>query len=134
MRVLTNNPQDSKILNLGFGTVQGPFLVTQTGVNPADERPKTKMFVLRPDGAWVDFNAYVCQNKPEVLDEIVFQTMASVMQMFGSLLGKPRILDLPIDEAGLNQWIERQKGRDPLEAAKAWALDYRIRHREEMGI
>jgi len=134
MRVLTNNPQDSKILNLGFGTVQGPFLVTQMGVNPADQLPRTKMYILRPDGAWVDLNAYVCQNKPEVLDEIVFPTMASVMEKFGSLLGKPRILDLPIDEAGLAKWVERQKGHDPLEAAKSWAIDYRVRHREQMEI
>ena len=58
MRVITNNAHDAKILNLGFGDVQGPYLVTQTGVNPAEELPKTKMFVLRPDGCWVDFNAY----------------------------------------------------------------------------
>ena len=57
------------------------------------------MFVLRPDGQWVDFNAYACQGKPEAMDEIVFPTMAEVMTLFGKLTGPPRVLDLPIDEA-----------------------------------
>ena len=132
MHVITNNPHDSKILNLGFGDIQGPYLVTQTGVNPAEELPRTKMFVLRPDGCWVDFNAYACQNKPEVMDELVFPTMARVMEKFGTLLGKPRILDLPVDEEGLKVSVDRQQNQgNPLKAAQAWAVDYRIRHRDD---
>ena len=132
MRVITNNPHDSKILSLGFGDVQGPYLVTQTGVNPAEELPRTKMFVLRPDGCWVDFNAYACQNNPKVMDELVFPSMSRVMEKFGTLLGKPRVLDLPVDEEGLKVWVDRQQNQgNPLKAAQAWAVDYRIRHRDE---
>jgi hypothetical protein len=127
MRTITNNYRDAQILNLGSGGERGPYLVTQTGVAPSDPMPKTRMFVLRPDGCWVDFNAYACQGKPEAMDEIVFSTTAEVMEAFAKLLGRPRVLDLPVDEAGLKAWIERQKSGNPLEAARAWVAEYQER-------
>ena len=130
MHTITNNYRDAHILNLGSGVERGPYLVTQTGVSPNDPLPKERMFVLRPDGRWVDFNAYACQAKPEAMDEIVFSTTAEVMTTFGKLFGRPQVLNLPVDEAGLNDWIERQKSGNPLEAAKAWATGYQERHRK----
>ncbi|PYV94888.1 MAG: hypothetical protein DMG89_23795 [Acidobacteria bacterium] len=131
MHTITNNYRDAHILNLGSGGERGPYLVTQTGVSPNDSLPKERMFVLRPDGRWVDFNAYACQGKPEAMDEIVFSTTAEVMTTFGKLFGRPQVLNLPVDEAGLNDWIERQKSGNPLEAAKAWATGYQERHRKK---
>ena len=87
MRTITNDYHDAQILNLGSGSERGPYLVTQTGVAPRDPLPKTRMFVLRPDGFWVDFNAYVSQGKPEAMDEIVFSTTTQVMESFGKLFG-----------------------------------------------
>ena len=130
MHTITNDYRDAHILNLGSGGERGPYLVTQTGVSPNDPLPKERMFVLRPDGCWVDFNAYACQGKPEAMDEIVFSTTAEVMTTFGKLFGRPQVLNLPVDEAGLNDWIERQKSGNPLEAAKAWATGYQERHRK----
>ena len=131
MHTITNNYRDAHILNLGSGGERGPYLITQTGVSPNDSLPKERMFVLRPDGRWVDFNAYACQGKPEAMDEIVFSTTAEVMTTFGKLFGRPQVLNLPVDEAGLNDWIERQKSGNPLEAAKAWATGYQERHRKK---
>ena len=131
MRTITNNYRDAQILNLGSGSESGPYLVTQTGVSPRAEIPQTHMYVLRPDGQWVDFNAYVCQGKPEAMDEIVFSTTAEVMETFGKLFGRPRVLDLPVDEAGLKAWIEHQKGGNPLEVARAWAVGYKERRRKQ---
>ena len=127
MRTITNDYRDAKVLDLGASGEKGPYLVTQTGVSPSDPIPKTRMFVLRPDGRWADFNAYVCQGKPEVLDEIVFTSMTQVMTTFGKLTTRPQVLDLPIDEPGLQAWIERQKGGDTLQAARAWAAQYKVR-------
>jgi hypothetical protein len=76
----------------------------------------------------VDFNAYACKGNPEVMDELVFTDMAQVMETFGKLFGKPRVLELPIDKDGLAAWLELQKGRDPLKAARDWALQYKTRH------
>lgn len=128
MRTITNDYRDAQVLNLGVSGERGPYLVTQTGVAPRSEIPRTRMFVLRPDGQWVDFNAYACQGKPEAMDEIVFSAMAEVMTLFGKLTGPPRVLDLPIDEAGLEAWIARQKSGNTLEAARAWAAQYKTRH------
>jgi hypothetical protein len=133
MHTITNNYRDAHILNLDFGEQSGPYLVTQTGVSPNDVVPKERMFVLRPDGQWVDFNAYASQGKPEAMDEIVFSTTTQIMEAFGKLLGKPRVLDLPVNEEGLKAWIERQEHGDPLEAARAWAKDYNIRRRKGRG-
>lgn len=130
MRTITNNYRDAQILNLGSGGESGPYLVTQTGVAPSDPVPKTRMFVLRPDGYWVDFNAYASQGKPEAMDEIVFPNVAKVMEAFGKLFGCPRVLNLPIDEEGLKSWIERQEHGDPLEAARAWAKEYKMRQKD----
>src|SRR3954462_12332602 len=131
MRTLTKDYRDAHLLNLGSGGERGPYLVTQVGVAPTDALPKERMFVLRPDGRWVDFNAYACQGKPEARDEIVFSTTTEVMTMFGKLLGRPQVLDLPIDETGLKAWLERQKGGDTLQAARDWAVGYQGRHRKK---
>jgi hypothetical protein len=80
----------------------------------------------------VDFNAYASQEKPEAMDEIVFPSVTNVMETFGKLFGRPRVLDLPVDEAGLKNWIERNSG-DPLQAARAWVQQYNVRHRKDRG-
>src|SRR5689334_2824125 len=121
VRTITNNYRDSHLLNLGSGSERGPYLVTQTGVSPNDALPKERMFVLRPDGHWVDFNAYASQGKPEAMDDVVFSSISEVMTLFGRLMGPVQVLELPVDEAGLQAWIERQKSGDPLQAARAWA-------------
>jgi hypothetical protein len=131
MHTITNNYRDAHILNLGSGGQSGPYLVTQTGVSPSDAFAKERMFVLRPDGRWVDFNAYASRGKPEAMDEIVFSTTTEVMETFGKLLGRPQVLDLPVDEVGLKAWIERQEHGDPLEAARAWAAEYHERYRKK---
>ena len=133
MHAITNNYRDAHILNLGSGGERGPYLVTQTGVSPKDAIPKTRMFVLCPDGSWVDFNVYASQGKPEAMDEIVFSTTTQIMETFGKLFGAARVLDLPVNEEGLKAWIERQEHGDPLEAARAWAREYKVRHRKDRG-
>jgi hypothetical protein len=131
MPTITNNYRDTQILNLGSGGERGPYLVTQTGVSPRDPMPKTRMFVLRPDGYWVDFNAYASQGNPEAMDQIVFSTTTQIMETFGKLFGPPRVLDLPVNEEGLKAWIKRQEHSDPLEAARDWAVGYQERRRKK---
>jgi hypothetical protein len=130
MRTITNDYKDTQILNLGSGGERGPYLCTQTGVSPSDPLLETRMFVLRPDGHWVDFNAYASQGKPEAMDEIVFPSMTKIMETFGRLFGQPRVLSLPINEKELKAWIERHSS-DPLQAARAWVEQYKARHRKD---
>ena len=89
MGTITNDYKDAQILNLGSEGERGPYLVTQTGVAPSDALLKTRMFGLRPDGHWVDFNAYASQGKPEAIAEIVFPSMTKIMETFGKLFGRP---------------------------------------------
>jgi hypothetical protein len=131
MHTITNNYRDAHILNLGSAGQSGPYLVTQTGVSPTDSLPKERMFVLRPDGQWVDFNAYASKGKPEAMDEIVFTSTAQIMETFGKLFGSPRVLALAVDEEGLKAWLERQKGGNPLEAAHEWAKGYNERRKKK---
>ena len=128
MRFITNNYRESQVLDLGSEGTRGPFLVMQIGVAPNEEVPKTRMFVLRPDGRWVDFSAYASQGKPEAMDELVFFSMAHVMTTFGRLTPRPLILNLPVDAAGLDAWLERTKDQDLLVLAREWAKGYRARH------
>src|SRR5213078_2851695 len=92
MHTITNNYRDAHILNLGSSGKRGPYLVTQTGVSRKDPLPKERMFVLRPDGRWVDFNAYACQGKPEAMDEIVFPSIFKLMATLGRLMGRPQVV------------------------------------------
>jgi hypothetical protein len=131
MRTITNNYRDAQVLNLGSDASAGPYLVIQTGVSPTAQVPRTNMFVLRPDGCWVDFNAYACQGKPEAMDEIVFLSLPRVVETFGKLFGQARVIDLPVDKAGLKAWIDRQKSQNPLEPARAWAVQFKARHRKQ---
>src|SRR5437879_12771808 len=117
MRTVTNDYRDAQILDLKSGYETGPFLVTQMGVAPNDPVPKTKMFVLRPDGRWVDFNAYACKGKPEAMDELVFPTMAEVMKTISKLSGRPQVRELPIDKERLKAWREPATGGNRLQAA-----------------
>ena len=130
MRAITNDYRDAKILDLGSGYEKGPFLITQTGVAPNDPVPRSHMFVLRPDGQWADFNAYACQGKPEAMDELVFRTMGEVMEAFGKLIGRPRVVELPVDKDGLKKWLDRHEGGNPFQAAHLWAVEYRKRQRD----
>jgi len=133
MRTITNDYHDAEVLNLGSGSEVGPYLVTQTGVSPTAAVPKTFMFVLRPDGQWVNFHAYASQGKAEAMDEIVFPTMNEVRATFSKLFGRARVLDVPIDKERLQAWLDRLEGGNPLEAAHAWAIEYWQRQREKGG-
>jgi hypothetical protein len=130
MKTITNSYLDAKVLDLAAEGGHGPFLVIQLGFAPGDELARGRMFVLRPDGQWVDFNCYACQGRPEAMDEIVFPTMAKIMETFGTLFGKPRVLELPVDEAGLKAWVARQESSDPVQSARAWAAQYKDRQRK----
>jgi hypothetical protein len=128
MATISNHYLDARVLDLGPESERGPFLVIQIGSAPGDQTGQERMFVLRPDGHWVDFNGYASQGRPEAMDEIVFPTMTNVMETFATLTGKPQILAMPVDEAGLKVWVSRQKSGDPVQAARAWASQHKSRH------
>jgi len=38
-------------------------------------------------------------------------------------------MELPIDKEGLQAWLDRHAGGNPLQAAHEWAVEYRKRQR-----
>jgi len=131
LQTISNHFKAVRHLDLGSGSGRGPFLVTQSGVAPNDDKARERMFVLRPDGKWVDFNSYACQDRPDVMDELVFNTTVEVMKTMARLTGKPEVVDLPIDEAGLKAWSSRQTSGDLVQAAQAWAQQYKERQSQQ---
>jgi hypothetical protein len=64
----------------------------------------------------------------EAMDDIVFSSTAQILRTFGKLSGRPQVLDLFVDEAGLKAWLERHKEGSPSEAARAWTIRHQERH------
>jgi len=120
MHTITNNYRDAHIPKpwLPVAIRASLFGHLKPGVSPKDPLPKERMFVLRPRWTLGRFQCVrACQGKPEVIDEIVFSATTQIMETFGKLFGQPQVLDLPVDEAGLKAWLERQKDGNPLEAS-----------------
>src|SRR6516162_8951134 len=118
MRTITNNYRDAHILNLGSARQSGPYLVTQTGVSPNDVLPKERMFVLRPDGHWVDFNAYACKDKPEAMDEIVSRTILIISWMSAKLVTLAPASPMALNEKPLKEWLQPKNPGIPPQAVQ----------------
>lgn len=130
MRNLTNCYTDLEVWDLDPDrNRRGPFLVVQIGVAPADEQVRERMFVLRPDGQWVDFLYFITQDKPEVIDETLFATTRDVMELLARLDSKPRVADATVDNAALGIWLQRAEDTGPMEQFRLWLDQYKERHR-----
>jgi hypothetical protein len=88
------------------------------------------MFVLQPDGHWLDFNAYACQGESEAIDEIVFPSMTKVMETFSTLFGpeSSNVRSTRRDyKLGLNVIA-------PIHyKPRVWVEQYKMRHRKDRG-
>ena len=67
------------------------------------------------------------------MDEIVFPPISKILEIFSDSRGKPEVVSLPVDEAGLKAWVARQKAGDPVQAAEQWAAQYKMRHPKKAG-
>lgn len=110
---------------------RGPYLVTQTGYAPGSDDAMETLYVLRPDGTWADINAYLSSDEPQLLDEAVFESMASIVHLLESLPPQPRTADLPVSEERLRLWLERHPPGTALETARRWVAEYRERRRQK---
>lgn len=129
MNTITNNFTDVEMWNLNPGAAErGPFLVVQRGLAPDDPRMRDELFMLRPDGRWVDELGYLVSEKPELLDEAVFDSGQQVMELLGRLGSEPQMADASVDEQALRAWQARVAGTDPLQIFKRWMDGYKERH------
>jgi len=132
METLSNDYRDVELLDLGSEQERqrGPFLVVQAGYTPGDEDVYESLFVLRPDGCWVDVNVYLSSGKPELLDEAVFTSAQQVMELLDNLPPEPKVAELPVSEEGLRAWLEAHPPGAMLEMARHWLAHYRERQQQ----
>jgi hypothetical protein len=134
MRTLTNNYQEVEVWNLdAWSGGRGPFLVVQTGAAPGADSLREGVYVLRPDGLWVDTAYYVAAGRPELIDEVVFGSTQQVMELLDSLDPEAKIAPLDVDDSALQSALTQTTGQEPLQRMRAWLEGYRQRHRDRKG-
>lgn len=109
---------------------RGPFLVVQTGVAPGAASVRVGVYVLRPDGLWVDTAYYMAAGRPELMDEAVFGTTQEVMELLERLNPEARLAPVEVDESALKRALDQTAGQDPLQRSRGWLEGYRQRHRD----
>ncbi len=131
MKTISNDFQDVELLNINPDATlenRGPFLVVQEGIAPSDERQLVKIFALRPDGKWVDLMHFLSSGRPELLDEVVFESSGSVMDLLDKLGPKAAVEEAAIDDAGLQAWLNRSAHSNLKETLRHWLRNHRSRH------
>ncbi|MBN8248031.1 MAG: hypothetical protein J0L84_11365 [Verrucomicrobia bacterium] len=129
MSTLSNSFTAVEMWNLNpGGGERGPFLVVQAGIAPGDELVRESLWVLRPDGRWVDSMYYGAKGAPELLDEVLFASSQAVMDLLGKLGPKAEIEPTQVSEAELQAWMQRTAGRDAMATVRRFLEGYKQRH------
>ena len=129
MPTLSNNFTAVEMWNLNPGNAErGPFMVVQAGIAPGDDQVRESLFLLRPDGKWVDSLYYGATGKAELLDEALFPSSKAVMELFGHLGPKAEVEPTEISPADLAAWLQRTAGSNPLQRVRNFLEGYRQRH------
>ena len=111
MGTINNSFTSVEMWNPTRGADRGPFLVVQAGIAPGDELVRESLFILRPDGKWVDPMWSRGCWKPELLDEALFPQ--AVMELLGRLGPKARWSQPRSVTRELQAWIGRTSGPTP---------------------
>jgi len=131
MHTITNNYRDCSHLKPGFGRPKRP--ISRHSNRRVADRCVAKGEDVCPASGWAvgRFQCLRFEGQAGSHGRDCVITTTQIMETFGKLFGSPRVLALPVDEAGLKAWLERQKDGNPLEAARAWAAGYHERHRKK---
>lgn len=131
MNRLTNNYVEVRVWDLEpHDAERGPFLVTQAGSAPDDDLLRESLFVLRPDGLWVDITCYLSTGQAEAMDEAVFDSTQQIMELLEQLGPEAKVADLPVSEDGLRAWLDGTAPGTELERLHQWVEHYLQRRRE----
>ncbi|MCX8108926.1 MAG: hypothetical protein N3G20_08985 [Verrucomicrobiae bacterium] len=129
---LTNDYNKVEVWDLNpFGSERGPFLVTQVGYPPGSEDSSESLYVLRPDGTWVDINAYLSAEDETLMDEALFESMPAIVQLLEQLPPEPKVANLPVSEERLRQWLRLHPPGTLMETARRWIQEYRNRRKQK---
>jgi len=132
MSTISNDYNRVQVWNLSADDEKrGPYLVTQAGYASSADDASESLFVLRPDGTWVDINAYLSSEQPDHLDEAVFDSMAAVVHLLEHLPPQPTIAQLPVSEERLRLWLEEHPPGTLLDTARRWIGQYCERRKQK---
>lgn len=91
MAVISNDFSRFQIVNLHDDTPgRGPFMVTQHGSLPDDVMLAEHDFMLACSGEWVEWTE-VLGGGPELVEEVVFDTVQQVLETVERLVGAVRV-------------------------------------------
>ena len=91
MRILTNDYNDCKLLNLATNkNGHGPYVIRQDCVQPGSSSSQEDRFLLRKDGTWVlNITAFTLPEK-EQEQQFIFQNAAELYATVQELGGETR--------------------------------------------
>lgn len=123
-RVLTNDYNDCRLVQLDAGDPKSPLVVMQEGYAPSDPTCRMRMFYLQRDGFWIDEISRSTVPDSEA-GNVVFETSSEALQILSRLFGKPLIRELPVTEADVRTYMARVRGGSPEELFRQFLQRYR---------
>jgi hypothetical protein len=123
---LTNHWNDVTLLKLDPSPgSDGPFLVSQLGIDSDDSSQKERSFILRRDGHWIELLVHYSFPREE-RDAAIFRNVREVMELLGTLPQHPQVFrrDLTHEEkARALAELEAVNVAGIHEHVRAWKLE-----------
>lgn len=98
---LSNHFSDVRLLSLarlplaeqfGMRDGHGPYVISQTGYDPADLSMRVHDYLLGRAGAWLALHWFLRMPVDERREEFVFETKAEVITQMERLVGRVRVI------------------------------------------
>jgi hypothetical protein len=105
---LSNQHTDCDVLNLDPHDPRGgPFLVTQKATAPDDPRQLEDLYLLRHDGAWVEFATHALMPEAERVSAL-FDSLGDIVRLMEDLPPQPTVIrNGDLDPAKLGAFLHQ---------------------------
>jgi hypothetical protein len=88
----------------------GPLIVMQHGYSPDDVTLQESVFLLRRDGAWVDFVPLGAASNPELWDACLFEKAVEVVKLLETDKLDAEVYPLEVTPEALSSWLTHTAG------------------------
>jgi hypothetical protein len=101
---LTNDPNQVTVLNLDAARPgKGPFVVTQSFIEPTDPQQKENLYLLRQDGTWVEYATQILLPEEQKIS-VIFDALGDVTRLLSSLTSEVKaVRETNLDQARISQ-------------------------------
>jgi hypothetical protein len=128
---ITNQHTDCEVLNLDPASPKGgPFIVTQNATDPDHPQQREEMFLLRRDGAWVEFATHALMPEGKRVS-VLFDSLGDIMKLMEDLPAQPvTIRNEALDQAQLARFLAEVKaGGGMLQLIRSQVAHYKSQRR-----